>query len=72
MIPARSERDSFSGNPPQSVLNIGRRQNKRRNMDTGLTVQGGKKKTQNADDAKGWAILSSARNVRTIRTINTH
>ena len=30
----------------QSVLNIGRRQNKRRNMGNGLTVQGGKKKTE--------------------------
>jgi hypothetical protein len=55
----------------QSVLNIGRRQNKRRNMGNGLTVQGGKKK-QSADDAKGRTILSSARNVRTIRIINHH
>jgi hypothetical protein len=30
----------------QSALNIGRRQNKRRNMGNGLTVQGGKKKTE--------------------------
>jgi hypothetical protein len=55
----------------QSVLNIGRRQNKRRNMGNGLTVQGGKKK-QSADDAKGRTISSSARNVRTIRIINHH
>jgi hypothetical protein len=38
-------------------------------MGNGLTVQGGKK-NQSADDAKGRTILSSARNVRTIRTIN--
>jgi hypothetical protein len=55
----------------QSALNIGRRQNKRRNIVNGLTVQGGKK-LQSADDARGRTILSIARNVRTIRTINPH
>jgi hypothetical protein len=55
----------------QSALNIGGRQNKSWDIGNGLTVQGGKKK-QSAGDAKGRTILSSARNVCTIRTINPH